>query len=52
MALMVFWGFQGPFVFAAGVLGVSAVSLYLVDYPARKTFRRFQVRSMESLPQE
>lgn len=52
MALMVFLGFQGLFVFAVGVLGVSVVSLYLVDYPARTLFRRFQVQPMKSLPQE
>jgi len=51
MALMVFLGFQGLFVFALGVLGVSALSLYLVDYPARKIFRRFQVQAMKSPPQ-
>jgi peptidoglycan/LPS O-acetylase OafA/YrhL len=52
MALMVFLGFQGLFVFALGVLGVSVASLYLVEYPVRKIFRRFQVRSMKSLAQE
>jgi len=52
MALMVFLGFQGLFVFALGVLGVSAASLYLVEYPARKIFRRIQVQPMKSLAQE
>ena len=44
MALMVFLGFQGLFVYAIGVLGVSVASLYLVDFPARKIFARYKAR--------
>ena len=45
MALMVLLGFQSLFVFAIGVLGVAAASLYLVDYPTRKIFARYKARA-------
>lgn len=42
MALMVWMGFQGLWVYCLGVVGFSVLAVYAIDYPARKIFSKRQ----------